>query len=204
MDRRLALIALCALPVFAGLLYWLTGVFDPLTGYAVGMVCYWLLLAALILTTTTEPQCLAWIEARAPGTLITFGCLMPVVAVAAVGMPLLDFVPVPVVLAISIAALVNATVEEVFWRGAILPEPSRPEAAMAVVLFSFWHVAFLTAQGVTQAGGAVGFLIGATVFGTFWMESRLKTGTLGFGILCHAGVNLFAFIIMYATNMTAG
>jgi hypothetical protein len=41
------------------------------------------------------------------------------------------------------------------------------------------------------------------VLGTIWMESRLKTGTLGFGILTHAGVNLFAFITMYVANVPA-
>jgi membrane protease YdiL (CAAX protease family) len=103
----------------------------------------------------------------------------------------------------GLAALINATTEEYFWRGALLPRPDRPAAALAVVLFGFWHLTFVSAQGVAQAGGAVGFLIAATVLGTIWMESRLKTGTLGFGILTHAGVNLFAFITMYVANVPA-
>ena len=71
---------------------------------------------------------------------------------------------------------------------------------MALVLFGFWHLTFISAQGEVQTWVAVGFLIGATVFGTVCMESRLRTGTLGSGMLCHAAVNLFAFIAMYAVN----
>jgi hypothetical protein len=118
MDRPLALAALCALPVFAGLFRFLTGRFDPRAGYVAGMVIYWVSLEVLVFARTTEAQRLAWAEAKPPGTLIAFACFIPIIWVAEVSMKAPEVAPVPVVVLIGVIALINATTEEFFWRSA--------------------------------------------------------------------------------------
>lgn len=201
MDRRLLLWIVAAVPMLAVIFYSLTRSLEPLIGYALGLGCYWLFLAVLIWRYTTEQQRSIWLVVESPGRWLTFLCILPVFVTGIVGMASLDLVPPGLLLPIAFAAILNATLEETFWRGAIIPRPDDRTAAIAVILFAGWHVALLAAGGIVLTGGPAVLLVGAAILGSIWMAARRRTGTLGAGILSHAAVNLFAFITLVAANL---
>jgi membrane protease YdiL (CAAX protease family) len=203
MDRRLALWIIAAVPVLALIFYSLTRSFAPLVGYALGLCCHWAFLALVLWRSTTETQRSIWLVVVSPGRWLTFLCILPVFVTGLAGMAALDLVPPGLLLPIAFAAILNATLEEMFWRGAIVPKPDDRSAAMAVILFAGWHVVLLAANGIVLPGGPAVLLVGAALLGSIWMAARLRTGTLGAGILSHAAVNLFAFIALYAANVPA-
>lgn len=204
MNRRLALLALAAIPPLWLVFHFATTALQPLAGYVLGLCIYWTFLAVTLLVTTTQADRARLLTARSAGLLITLLCILPVLFLGAAGMAALHRVPALLLAGIAIAAIVNGFLEELFWRGALVPDPSPPEAAVAVLLFTLWHMALLAAQGINLTGGPATLLLGAAFLGTIWMAARLHTGSVGLSALSHAGVNLFAFIILSADNLPPG
>jgi membrane protease YdiL (CAAX protease family) len=204
MNRRLALIALAAIPVLAALFYLLTRALTPLWGYALGLCLYWVFLATLLLVSTTSTDRAQLLTAQPAGRLITLLCILPVLGLGLFTMDALGALPPIMLVGIAVCAVLNGFLEELFWRGALVPDPTPGIAALAVGLFTGWHLALLTAHGITLTGGAFGLLMGAAALGTIWMAARLYSGTVGLSALSHAGVNLFAFIQLAADNLPPG
>lgn len=202
MNTRLAFLALAATPLLAFVFHLLTGAFEPMIGLALGLCFYWILLALAVVSTTTSETRSRLTTARSAGPIITLLCILPVLALGLIGMAALDRLPAFVLVGITMAALTNGFLEELFWRGVLVPDPTPPQAAVAVMLFAFWHVALLTTQGVILPGGPATLLLGAAFLGSIWMSARLASGTIGLSALSHAGVNLFAFILLVASNQT--
>lgn len=203
MAWRLALAMLLAIPFLAGAFWALTGAMVPLLGYGLGLCLYWSLLAGLILWSGDLPRLLGMADVRSPGPAIGAMLVLPVVATGAVAMSTLGQVAVPtaVLLLAALAALVNATLEEAFWRGALIPAPDREAVIVATALFAAWHVALVFARDVAVPGGPALLLIGAAALGAVWMAARLRTGALGAGVMSHFGVNLFGFAELAARNL---
>jgi membrane protease YdiL (CAAX protease family) len=204
MDRRLALIMLAAIPFLAASFYILTGLFSPLVGFGLGLCLYWGLLAVLIFTTTTVEQRSVLLVARSPGRRITALLVVPVIGFGLIGMAALGTgVPTWLLVVIALGAIVNGLAEELFWRGALLPDvlPDNRSVILALSLFTLWHLALLAARGVTFPGGPIVLIAGAGALGAVWMASRLQTGTLGAGVLSHGGVSLFALTHLAAENL---
>ena len=204
MNRRLALVALAAIPIHWVLFRLLTTALQPFAGYVLGLCLYWLFLGVTVLYATTPAERAHLLTARTAGLLITALCILPVLVLGLAGMAALHRLPSLMLAGIALAAIVNGFLEELFWRGALVPDPSPPEAAVAVLLFTLWHVALLAAQGITLTGGPATLLLGAAFLGTIWMAARLHTGSVGLSALSHAGVNLFAFILFSADNLPPG
>lgn len=204
MNRPLALVALAAIPVLWLVFGLFTTLFQPLAGYVLGLCLYWLLLCLAVLSATTRAERAQLLTTRTAGLVITALCIIPVLVLGVAGMAALDRLPALMLVGIALAAIVNGFLEELFWRGALVPDPSARAAAVAVLLFTLWHVALLAAQGITLTGGPVVLLLGAAFLGTIWMAARLHTGSVGLSALSHAGVNLFAFILFSADNLPAG
>jgi len=202
MDRPLTLLALVAIPLLAAVFYGLTRMLAPMTGYALGLGLYWALLATALAWRCDAATLRGWLVVRWPGAWVGTLCVLAPAILLGVGALALYEVPLAaaVLALVVLGAVLNGTLEELFWRGAILPRPGLRAAIAAVVLFTGWHLALLAAQGVTVAGGPMVLLGGAAALGIIWMAARLRSGTPGIGILSHVALNLGAFAELAARN----
>ncbi len=191
-------------PLFVAQMIWL---FSGLTGVetALGaMAVYWLTCLALsvyfigaasLKSLFRRPplrwQTLLW--ALLPVALVVFGSF-------AKDLPYLT----PRLLALSaVFALINASSEELFWRGAFLhnfPTDHRFAIFYPLVFFTLWHVAIILIPGVNIQGGAKSLLGGAAIMGLIWGLLGWKTRSIYLSTLSHFGVNFFAFTGVMLAN----
>jgi len=192
MDRGLALAALVAIPALAGLFHLLSEAgLRPLSAALTGLAAYWLLLALGIARG-------GWsLRPRLPPWPVALACLASAMLLFAAAFPYLLRLSPPVLAVVALAAVLNGTLEEAFWRGALVLRlgPGDWSGAMSpVLLFTLWHVAPATVAARLDApGGAVGVILGALALGVLAMASRLGSGSAGFGAMLHALVNLCTF-----------
>ena len=101
-----------------------------------------------------------------------------------------------------VAALVNAPLEELAWRGAYFAvAPLNPLIqAAGVWLFTLWHLPLMLASGVDF--GAEPFTIMTAVFtlGCAWAIITWRTRSLAWPILGHTLTNMIAFPALIAAN----
>lgn len=206
MDRRLALGALLGLPLLYALLLGLGAVLSPLSAWALGLLAYWAGLG-LALRAFSDIDSLAEIfVARSPGWLVTACLALPPILLGAVTLRLLGQAPLPfhILLAAGLGAVLGATLEELFWRGILLPRPTPGAAALALGLYTLFHLAWLGARGLETGVGPVAPVLAALALGGVWTAARLVTDTVGASVLAHAAFNLFAFAAIAARNWPAG
>ena len=205
MDRRLAAGALLAIPLLYLLLLGLSSAIPPLAAWALGLLAYWAGLGAALWAWSDHDTLAELLVARSPGWLITLFLALPPILLGAVTLRLLGSAPLPfhILLAAGLGAILNATLEELFWRGALLPRPTPGAAAGALGLFTLFHLAWLGARGLETGAGPLAPVLAALALGGVWTAARLATGTLGAGILSHAAFNLFAFAGVAARNWPA-
>jgi membrane protease YdiL (CAAX protease family) len=201
-DGRFAMTALVATPVLTGLALGLSLAFGGLTAWAVTLLLYWAVLGGSLLAWADRDWLAEWLAARSPGRLASVLLAAPVILLGAMTLRLLGQDPLPphLVIAAALAAVTNATLEELFWRGALIPEPTPRSAALALGLFVLAHVIWLGVLGLDFGGPPVAALAGALAMGGVWTASRLLSGTVGAGVLSHAGFNLFAFLQVLALS----
>ena len=205
MDRRLALGALFAIPVLYALLLGLGAIMSPLAAWALGLLAYWAALGAA-LRAASDPDTLAELAvARSPGWLVTACLALPPILLGAVTLRLLGSAPLPfhVLLAAGLGAILGATLEELFWLGVLLPRPTPGAAALALGLFTLFHLAWLGARGIETGTGPVVPVLAALALGGVWTAARLVTGTVGASVMSHAAFNLFAFAGIAARSWPA-
>lgn len=201
MNRTAARLIACLVPAFAVAFYVLTRTMTPIWGYFAALAVYWV--ALIVLITRYWGSARPDLSFRLPNPWVYGVQLVMLLGVAvAAGLAIsqqpavLAFVPL-----IAVIAVMNGTLEEVFWRGVLLPDPTKHDAAVALALFVGWHLALLAATGVQVTGGALGLLGGAFFGGLLWTLARLQTGKVGFGIGAHVLLNLFAFTELTAHNL---
>lgn len=205
MDRRLAREISILVAILAGLLWWLTGWLRPIVGYGIGLAIYWGLILLPLTLWKLGPSGLRHILVPGrPGPGLLLVAALPVVALWAAALWTGAFAALPA-LAIGMVVgggIVNGTLEEAFWRGALIDRTDQPnQIGAALLLFTGWHVALLAARGISLTGGALGLIGGAFLLGLILMACRLRTGTAGFGALIHAGFNIPAFAMLAADNI---
>lgn len=202
LDARLAWAALAAIPALFALILGLSAALSPLLGWALGLLAYWCFLGGALWAWADRDWLAEWLRARSPGRLATLLLALPVLGLGAVTMRLLGQDPLPghLILAAGVAAGVNAILEELFWRGALIPEPSPRSAALSLGLFTLAHAMWLGARGLETGGPPWAAFAGALALGGVWTASRLLSGTVGAAVLSHAGFNLFAFATVIALN----
>jgi len=205
MDGRLALGALLAIPVLYAVLDALTRALPPLVGAGLGLLAYWIALG-VALSRTDRDELLALAVARSPGRLVSVMLALPVVVVGAVTMRLLGVALVPphLLLAAGLAAIIHAVLEELFWRGALVPRPTPGALALALGLYWVFHIAWLGAEGLRWGVTPPVAVLAPLALGGVWTAARLASGTLGAGILGHAGLNLFLFTGLLARDGMPG
>jgi membrane protease YdiL (CAAX protease family) len=202
MDRLAAKGIIAAFPLLALAFYVGTRKLSPFWGYGMAMAFYWFaVLVPLIIWRGGFRKARCGVVL--PSLPLMILNLLPIAVVAAVA--ILAFaqnpLPVGIIGAVLTAALINGTLEELFWRGTLLHNDATPGAqAGQLVLFTGWHVALLTASGIVLTGGPLALLGGAAAAGLLWTWARMQTGAIGFGILCHISLNIFAFTELAVKN----
>ena len=203
MDRAAAIALALAIPFLALAFYVGTRALPPFWGFGAALAFYWtFVLIPLIIWRRGFHK--ARFDVTMPAKWLTIASIVPIVAVAGVATiaVLQDPLPLYILATVALAAVLNGTLEEVFWRGTLLQDnASRNEQIGQIMLFTGWHVALLFAAGVVVTGGPAGLLGGAAMAGVLWTLARMQTGSIGFGILCHIGLNLFAFTELASKNL---
>jgi len=197
MNRMLALAVVAAIPALAGLFHLLAQAgLRPLAACLAGLAVYWALLAAALV------RCGGWsLRPRLPSPTALLALAALVLAALLAGGPALRLLSPHVLAAVLLAALVNGTLEEAFWRGALVPRPGPAAQVLATALFVLWHLApALGAARLDMAGGGAGMVAGAALLAPFMMAARLSSGTAGAGALAHALVDLGVFARLAAAN----
>ena len=199
LPRRAVIAILAAIPALAVLFAVLTRVMPPLAGYALALAGYWVLFLVPMLAWLSWPR-VTWRWPTAPLVALQAVLLLGVGWAAIQAFP--GGLTAATMALVVLAALLNGTLEEAFWRGALLRgvETARVHVA-AWALFVGWHLALLTQAGVEVTGGAAGLLGGAAFAGAIWSWARWQTGTIGFGVAGHIALNLLAFTELAAKNL---
>jgi membrane protease YdiL (CAAX protease family) len=204
MDRRLALGALLAIPALYLLGRLLSAGLGPLPGAGLTLLVYWAGLG-LALQRTQDPYLLReLLVAVRPGALVTAMLALPVLVLGAITLRLLgtEALPPHLVVAAALAALVHGTLEELFWRGALLPRLTPAAAAQALGLYWLFHLSWLGLAGALPEAGPLVLLLTPLALGGVWTAARLETGVLGASVLSHVGFALFLFVTALAQGWT--
>lgn len=203
MDRRLALGAAIGAPALYALLVALSSAVDPLQAWALGLLAYWAALAWAIGRSADRYALWEMAERRWPGWAIAVAMTVPTLALGAWALRLLGPVLVPehLILAAAMGALVNGVLEELFWRGVLLRDPTPGAAMGSLGLFALFHLAWSGARGLEVPGGPVWMAAVALAMGGAWTAARLHTGTVGASILGHVAFGIFAFVGTVALNL---
>jgi membrane protease YdiL (CAAX protease family) len=201
-DRRYALAMLFAVPPLAGVVLGLSLAGWPLAGWAVGLGLYWAVMGGALWAWADPDWLRDWLPARWPGWGVAVLLALPAMVLGAMVLRLLGQDPLPPHLLIlaGLMAAANATLEELYWRGAMIPDPGPREAALSLGLFTAAHGIWVAALGLETGGPPWAALAGALALGGVWTAARLLTGTVGAGLLSHAAFNLFAFAQILALN----
>lgn len=199
MDKRLALMATAAIPVLALMFHLLSqSPLRVLTGYLIGLSVYWALLA---LALTQGGWSLAW---RWPPRWLVVVLGLLIAGLALLAAPILPRLSPHVLAAVAVAAILNGTLEEAFWRGALISNLQRGDwrqAVLPVLLFIVWHLAPAAAiDRMNITGGQVGFVLAAAAFAPLMMAARLTSGTAGVAAVTHVLVNFALFAMLAAKN----
>ncbi|MGR3662097.1 MAG: lysostaphin resistance A-like protein [Paracoccaceae bacterium] len=113
--------------------------------------------------------------------------------------------PFALILAVLGVALVNGTMEELFWRHALLDDTTnKSQMVLAVLFFGAWHLVMLFAKGITLEGGPLALVGSGFVLGALWMWARLRSGGPLAGVYSHIVMNFFAFSQLAALNLPDG
>jgi membrane protease YdiL (CAAX protease family) len=202
MDRRLVIGATAGAFVLAAAMFVLTRTVGTLAGYMTAMGLYWLaLLVALFFFANRTALAPLWRLGRVDPLSLGLA-VIPAALIGVMGLNtfLTGNAPLWTLVVVVLFAAINGTLEEAFWRGAILPQPGGWATWGAVSLFGAYHLAYLASAGIDLSGGALLFVIAAAALGGLWMIVRLRTGGLFLSILGHIGVNLGTFGDLFGVN----
>lgn len=104
----------------------------------------------------------------------------------------------------SIYALINGTIEEMFWRGAFNKVFINSNIFFAyiypAIFFGIWHIALYFAKGIVYQGGFASLVGGAFFMGLLWGWVAYKTKSIKTVTLAHIITNFFAFTGMIFFN----
>jgi len=101
----------------------------------------------------------------------------------------------PVLIA-AIFALINGTIEEMFWRG-IFNKVFKENLYLAFLypslFFGIWHVALYNAKGISYQGGFASLVGGSLIMGLLWGWIAYKTKSIKVVTIAHIITNFLAF-----------
>lgn len=190
----------------------LTHVFDRTRGLIIAFVLYWVGICFVMGLVFTRPVRFGKLYARPAG----FGTADYIVLLLLTCLPVLlvfmiSFLPnmtgaTPKLLALAaLLALINGTLEELFWRGAFISQflhSFRFAVLYPLVLFTAWHISLGLIKGASFHGGIFALLAGAAIMGLLWGWLTWKTKSIYLSTLSHIGVNFFAFTEVLHSNFS--
>lgn len=107
-------------------------------------------------------------------------------------------------LTVLIYAILNGSIEELFWRGTfhnIYGSDRVRSYLLPTILFTCWHFSLLFANGMSYHGGALALVGGAGVMGLIWGLTMYKTRNIKLVIVAHVMSNFFAFSQLLYENL---
>lgn len=93
-------------------------------------------------------------------------------------------------------ALINGTIEEMFWRGLfnkVFTKNIFLSFVFPSIFFGIWHIALFMAKGITYQGGFSSLVGGAFIMGLLWGFIAYKTKSIKIVTIAHVIVNFTAF-----------
>jgi membrane protease YdiL (CAAX protease family) len=111
--------------------------------------------------------------------------------------------PFVVILAALGFALINGSLEELFWRGAWLRVYGRslPMYFLGYVLFVGWHVPLAMMTTIPFQGGVWGLTAGAAALGAVWAWMAWRTGSIGWSVVSHVATNAIVLLPVIASAL---
>lgn len=201
MNWTMALWGLGGIAFFGLTLGGLGQALPPLLAYAVASVGYHLVLLFAAFQGTSAEDRHILLTFEAPSTALTALAALPVIVMAFVAMVLNDVsLPVPAYLLIAIAALGQGVIGELFWRGALIPQPDRRGAMLAFALGTCSYLPLVFAAGLSMFGGPFVAVLGGAVLTAISLILRMRTGHLGAAIAMQVASALFVFTDLAAHN----
>lgn len=196
MNRPLAGQALALIPVMALVFALLTRLLPPVSGFALGLAIYWVLLIVALRRHG------GWsLVPRRPGLVAIIGLLILLALAGREGWAALPLLSPHVLALVLILAAMNGLLEEAFWRGALMSHvQSWRQAWGPGLIFTAWHLAPLAgAIALMPPRDAVLRLVGgAALLAIPATAARLGGGTAGAGGIGHALINVLTFAAMAA------
>lgn len=121
----------------------------------------------------------------------------------AVFIPKITTIPIRVFGIALLYALINGTVEELFWRGIFVrtfPNKILKGYILPALLFGLWHIALYILKDMKYQGGLATLVGGATFMGFLWGFVVYKTKSIRVVTIAHIITNFFAFSGMIYDN----
>ena len=181
---------------------WVTAMLGKTKGYIVSNMVYWgifCLPLTILYTKGSWTSIKSMYSAALEGKKIVLynaAAFFPVVATGIiVFIPTVQKAPAVAILLALAYAVVNGTMEELFWRGLYNTVFTSIGTAYIIptILFSMWHIALALANGMLYHGGAVALLGGAAFMGVLWGAVAYETKSIRFTTMAHVLTNFFAF-----------
>lgn len=187
------------------LFYWAVAEFGSRLGLLIGFSTYWMACGTISFVYLSNRELRSLLSsAMATDSLkgwetATYWCVVWIPAagtLASVFIPHVSDATVGVIALAVLIALVNASLEEFFWRGLFVVR--FPESLMAGFLypatcFGLWHFAIYWSAGNPLHGGAATLVGGAFTMGLLWGWVTWRTHSLLPALLAHFAANTFAF-----------
>jgi hypothetical protein len=192
------LICILMIIIFPGL----TNYFGKTEGYIAGFCVYWLI--CLVATIYSSKGLDGLMEIYCKRIEITnknrrryyflafIPCLATLIVVFGEIAPIVGF---QVLLLSLLFALINGTLEEMFWRGAFnkLFDDIYLAYMYPSIFFGIWHIALFLAKGMVYQGGFPSLVGGALFMGLLWGLVAFKTKSIKIVTVAHVITNFFAF-----------
>lgn len=208
-QRVLLISSLVVSPFTFGVFQILPAVLGLKWGYIAGLFLYWLY--CLFTAWLVAGSNLAYLKRMFTAstnhkytTLINLAAFIPVAGVFFVSFLLNAPGLTPgTALLVTLVALLNGAIEEMYWRGLYLAEYKsdwRIGLLAATFLFGCWHISLWAVNGIDYRGGAAALIGGAFVMGLLWAWVARAVGNIRAVVLAHILVNFFAFSGLFVMN----
>ncbi len=211
-------VLLCVAPILCVsmllLIPFLTNKIGKTSGYILGFCIYWFafclpfsLYSCNGFSDLKEIYCQKSNVKKAERNVLNLIAFMPCIATFFVVFR--EFAPIAGFKVLTIAllfALINGTLEEMFWRG-VFNKVFNNKIFLAyiypTIFFGIWHIALYYAKGIEYQGGFASLVGGSFFMGLLWGLVAYKTKSIKVITVAHIITNFFAFTGMIFENWFA-
>lgn len=209
-NKRTLLVSSFIMLPFTFILFQITTLLlGPKWGYITGFLAYWaycLMIAWFLSGSDWNYFKALWNQPQNNKytTWIGLAAFIPVFGVFFVSfLPNVARLTLPTAGLLIFMALLNGSIEELYWRGLYLIEyPNNPRIGflLAWILFGAWHVSVWFARGMIYKDGFLALVGGAYGLGLIWTWVARSNGNLRAVVPAHILANLFAFTALFLDN----